>query len=211
MIIINTKNYKTRPALLKLAKLIEKYLPKAIIAVPATDISYITSHTRLNVIAQHVDNKESGRTTGYVLAESIKAHGAIGTLLNHSEHHLHGDILKETLSRCHKLKLKTFVCVHDVSAANVVKSLHPTAIAYEDPSLIGTGKPITFYQSNSLREFVSSLKNNKIIPICGAGISSAEDVKAAQALGCKGVLIASAIANTSNPEKLLKALKALDK
>ena len=209
MIIINTKNYKTGKALLKLAKLIERYLPKAIIAVPATDISTIKQHTRLKIIAQHVDNKDSGRTTGYVLAESIKAHGAIGTLLNHSEHHLHGEILKETISRCHKLKLQTFVCVHDVAAANMVRAWKPTAIAYEDPSLIGTGKPITFYQSNSLREFVSSLKNTTITSVCGAGISSAEDVKAARAIGCKGVLIASAIANTTNPEKLLKELKKI--
>jgi triosephosphate isomerase len=206
MIIINTKNYKTGKPLLVLAKLIQKYLPQAYIAVPTADIQTIAHNTRLKVLAQHVDNKDIGRNTGFITPESIRAQGAVGTLLNHSEHHLHGDILKETIARCHRLKLKTFVCVHDIAAAHLVKGWRPTAIAYEEPSLIASGKSVTSSHQRDIQEFVALLRNTNITAICGAGISSAEDVKAAKQLGCQGVLMASAIANNPRPETLLKRL-----
>jgi triosephosphate isomerase len=206
MIIINTKNYKTGKPLLALAKLIQKHLPQAYIAVPTADIHTIAHNTKLKVLAQHVDNKDIGRNTGFITPESIKAQGAVGTLLNHSEHHLHGDILKETLSRCNRLKLKTFVCVHDIAAAHLVKGWRPTAIAYEEPSLIASGKSVTSSHQRDIQEFVALLRNTDITAICGAGISSADDVRAARELGCQGVLMASAIANNPRPEKLLKQL-----
>jgi triosephosphate isomerase len=45
--------------------------------------------------------------------------------------------------------------------------------------------------------------------LCGAGITSGEDVAAALILGCKGVLVASAVANSQSPEKFLKDVSAL--
>ena len=51
------------------------------------------------------------------------------------------------------------------------------------------------------------MKKTKILPLCGAGISTAEDVKEAYNLGCKGVLISSAIAKSKNPIQLLKQLR----
>jgi triosephosphate isomerase len=207
MIIINTKNYKTGKPLLALAKLIQKYIPSAYIAVPTPDIHNIAHNTKLKVLAQHVDNHEMGRATGFITAESVKAQGAVGTILNHSEHHLHGDILKEIIGRCHRLKLKTFVCVHDIAAAHLVKGWRPTAIAYEEPSLIASGKSVTSSHQRDIQEFVALLRNTNITALCGAGIASAEDVKAARQLGCQGVLMASAIANNPHPETLLKQLE----
>ena len=79
----------------------------------------------------------------------------------------------------------------------------PTAIAFEDSKLISTGKSITQYNPESIRKFIKTIKHTSIIPICGAGISTPVDVKEAYKLGCKGVLIASALANSKNPCKLL--------
>ena len=42
--------------------------------------------------------------------------------------------------------------------------------------------------------------------LCGAGISTAEDVRASLKLGADGVLLASSVVKSPNPEKALKEL-----
>ena len=211
MIVINFKNHKQGKEVLKLAKIIEKNNPDAIVCVPATDIHVVSSETKLKVFAQHVNNKESGSTTGYVTPEAIKAVGAKGTVLNHSEHRLPFHILKEIMEKCEKHKLKTLVCVETIGEMKKIKRLKnkPYAIAFEDPYLIGTGKSITKYKSRRVRKFARLLKGSGIISLCGAGISSAKDVVEAKNLGCDGVFIASAVTKSKNPEKLLKRIKDL--
>jgi len=204
MIIINFKNYKTGDEVLKLAKKIEKYLPKAIVAVPSLNIKEISEKTKLKVYAQHISYDRSKKSTGYLIPKAIKSYGATGTLLNHSEHKIKLDEIKKTMKECKKQKLKVVLCAGSLIEAKKVKKLKPIAIAFEDPKLIGTGKSITKYNSKGIIDFVKILKGTKIIPLCGAGINSKEDIIEAKKLGCKGVLIASAIANSKNPEKFLK-------
>jgi len=207
MPIINTKNYKYGNELLTLAHKIQKYTPKAIICVPATEIAAISKHTKLKVYAQHVGfSEQSKRGTGYVTPEAVKHSGAKGTLLNHSEHKLSFSNLKRTVNDCKKIGLHTIVCVPNLSEARKIKALKPYAIAYEDPKLVASGKSIANYKAEEILKFVKLLENSEIIPLCGAGISDENDVKAALMLGCEGVLIASAIANSKNPEALLKRL-----
>ena len=208
MIIINFKNYKTGQDALKLARLIQKYDKKAIVAMPAQDIENISENTKLKVFAQHIDAIESEKATGFLSAKTIKQDGAQGTILNHSEHQIPFNILKKTLKICKKHGLKTLVCTKSVKEVKKIVKLKPWAIAFEDPYLIGTGKSITKYQTKNILKFIKLFKRTKIIPVCGAGISTANDVKAAYKLGCKGVLIASAIAGKSykKAEKLLKEI-----
>ena len=210
MIIVNLKNYKIGQEALRLAKLIEKYLPKAIIAVPTIDVEVIVQKTKLNIFAQHADFQLGEKTTGYNTLKALKKAGINGTLINHSEH---PESLTNIYKLClisKKLNLKTVVCTPTLREMKPIlknKQAKPYAIAFEDPKLISTGKSITKYSPEKLLEFVKIMKKTKIIPICGAGISTAEDVKQAYAFGCKGVLIASAIANSKNPIPLLKQLK----
>ena len=207
MPIINTKNYKYGNELLALAYKIQKYTPKAIICVPATEITAISKHTKLKVYAQHVGFSEpSKRGTGYVTPEAVKEAGAQGTLLNHSEHKLSFSNLKRTVNDCKKIGLKTIVFAASLAEARKIKALKPYAIAYEDPKLVASGKSITNYRAEEILKFVKLLENSEVIPLCGAGISDEKDVKAALMLGCEGVLIASAIAKSKNPEKLLKKI-----
>lgn len=208
MIIINTKNYKTGNELVKLAKLVEDSKVKAIMAVPATDIIAIVQNTKLSVYAQHVD-ATSETSTGWLSASNVKKHGAKGTLLNHSEHSMPFDMLKATVQQCKKLGLETVVCAESLAMAQKILKLKPNAIAFEDPALIGTGKSITSYRTHDLQKFVKMLKGRNVLPICGAGISSIDDVKAAYWFGCKGVLIASAIAKSKNPSNLINSLKEI--
>jgi len=201
MIIVNFKNYKTGKAVLALAKKIPKGI---IVAVPTADISSVSTKTKLKVFAQHIDSKKKGKTTGFDISEDVKKAGASGSLLNHSEHKISFKKLKETMKQAKKSKLKIIACASSLSEANKIKKLKPYAIAYEDPKLISTGKSITKYKSDSVKKFAKSLNKTKIIPICGAGISSKEDIKEAKKLGCKGVLVSSAVANSKNPRGFFK-------
>lgn len=210
MIIINFKNYKTGNSALKLAKKIQKFLPNSIVAVPALDIKTIAEKTKLKVFAQHVSCFHKGKSTGFIIPEFIKHDGALGSLLNHSEHRISKEEIKKTLSEAKKAKLKILLCVENLKEAKLYSKFKPWALAFEDKKLIGSGKSITSQKSSDVKAFAEFCKRKKIIPICGAGVSTAEDVKAAKSLGCKGVLIASAIADSKNPKKLLKELSLLN-
>ena len=201
MIVINFKNYKAGKNVLNLAKKIHN--KNVIVAVPAVNIKEVSEKTKLKVYAQHADYKTSERSTGFITPRSIKEAGARGTLLNHSEHKIKLREIKETIEECKKINLKIIACASNLREANQIKKFKPFAIAFEDPKLISTGKSITKYKADKLKKFVSLLQNTKIIPLCGAGINSKEDILEAKKLGCKGVLISSAVANSKNPEKFL--------
>ena len=207
MIIVNTKNYKTGDDLLKLCKLIEQYDVHTIVAVPATDIYRISAKTTLNVYAQHCNSVKDNKSTGHVSASSIRAVGGSGTLINHSEKRIPLNIIKEVVEQCKQAHIVSIVCAKDLAEVDKIAQFKPSAIAFEDPQLISTGKSITTYKTKDVEKFVKMLKGKPILPICGAGISSAEDVKTAYKLGCEGVLIASAIANNKHPQELLNNLK----
>jgi triosephosphate isomerase len=205
MIIVNTKNYKSGKALLKLARLIHSYNSRIVVAVPPTEI-YQISKIKLKVYSQHVDFTDK-KSTGFVSICDIKSAGASGTLLNHSEHPLAFKVLNKTVVECKKHKLKTIICAANLKDVKKFIKLKPEAIAFEDPKLVGSGKSITFYEPVEILKFVHMLRKSKILPLCGAGISSVQDVKAAYNLGCKGVLISSAIANSNKSRSFLRALR----
>jgi len=206
MIIINFKNYKAGKDVLALAKRIEKFSPKAICSVPTINIAEISKNTKLKLIAEHADSYWGERGTGYIVIESLKKEGVIGSLINHSEHKIKIEEIKNLIQRLKINKMKSIVCAGDIDSAWIIKSLNPDHIAFEDPDLIASGKSITSYNPQGVRDFVEMMKGSKSIPICGAGISTIDDVKEAIKLGCKGVLISSAIANSKNPDKILKEI-----
>jgi triosephosphate isomerase len=203
MIVVNFKNYKKGDNVLRLAKRIQKY-SDLVVAIPTLNIKEVSEKTKLTVYAQHADYSEGKANTGFQTLESLKAAGAKGTLLNHAEHKLKLDVLKKTIKQAKKLNLKVIVCVSNIKEIKELKSLKPYALAFEDPKLISTGKSIIKYDPKSIRDFVKVMKGTKIIPLCGAGISSREDIIESKKMGCKGVLVASAIANSKNPEKVLR-------
>lgn len=204
MIVVNFKNYKIGNEAADLVQKIVLYCNKASVAVPAVDLREIAKNTTLQVWAQHVDYRERGRGTGYTTPESILAAGAVGSLLNHSEHKLTMTDVKKTVKRCNEVGLKLIICASTLRQAQQLKKLNPYAIAFEDKKLIATGKSITQYKAHDVKKFAEVLKGSEIIPLCGAGITTGEDVAAAYVLGCKGVLVSSAVANTQSPEQFLK-------
>ncbi|MFH1425466.1 MAG: triose-phosphate isomerase [archaeon] len=211
MIIINFKNYKTGKEALMLARMIERYLPKAVVAVPLVDIRMVVSETKLRVFAQHVDFFEKRNTTGFIIPEDVKKAGAVGTLLNHSEHQIREETIAKTMDRCDEVGLNVLLCVESVKQAKKYLKFEPEFMALEDRELIGSGKSITEFRSGEVKKFAKLFEDKKIVPLCGAGVSSAEDVKASFDFGCKGVLISSAIAKVGlrEAEKLLGEIEEL--
>ncbi|MEK6850760.1 MAG: triose-phosphate isomerase [Nanoarchaeota archaeon] len=207
MLVINFKNYKVGKDVIELLRKIEIYHNKAIVAVPFVELKEVVkgiSSQNMQVYAQHVDYHDLGRATGYVIPESLINAGAKGALLNHSEHRLNMIEIKKTVKRCNEVGLKLIICSSSLREISQLKKLNPYAIAFEDKKLIATGKSITEYKQHDITRFVDILKDTNIIPLCGAGISSGDDVANALVLGCKGALVSSVVANSQTPEKFLK-------
>jgi triosephosphate isomerase len=178
MLVINLKNYKTGKDVLDLVRKIEIYYGKAIVAVPFTELKEVVSNKsspNLQIYAQHVDWQEPGRSTGFITPESAMSAGAIGTLLNHSEHKITLSAIRKTIKRCNEVGLKVIICTSSLKDVSQIKKLNPYAIAYEDKKLIATGKSITTYKTNDVKKFVELLKDSEIIPLCGAGITTGDD------------------------------------
>ena len=212
LVIINFKAYKegSGERALKLAKIIErvskKYGVSFIVAPQFCDIRMIAIETSLPVISQHIDPVESyGAFTGHIIPRNVKEAGAIGTLINHSERKLSLKEIEKCITIAKKLRLITFVCSPNLAESERIAKLGPDFLAYEDPSLIGSGRAISKVKPESVKNFVEKVLkiNPKVVPLCGAGISSGEDVKLALKLGTKGVIIASAIVKKKDPEPLL--------
>jgi len=212
LILINFKSYAegTGDNALRLAKicedLSERYNVNISIAPQDVDIFRISSKVNIPIFAQSVEPINPGAHTGHELALAAKEAGAIGTIINHSENRLTIEQIKKSIDISKKNDLITIVCAPNLELAKKVAEFKPDFIAYEVPELIGTGKAISKLKPDSVREFIKILSDvdHEIIPLCGAGISTGEDVKIALDLGTQGVIIASAVVKSENPEKVLE-------
>ncbi len=212
IIIINFKTFRKASGkqAIKLGKMAEiaarKRNVKIILAVQAADIYNVSKNVKIDVISQHVDIDNSGQHTGSILPENVKENGSKGSLLNHAEKTISLVAIKKAIARCKKLGMYNVVCVPSVKQALIIARFKPRYIAYEVPSLIGTGKAISKVKPRDVSIFAKAMEKRGIIPLCGAGISNGEDVRTAINLGCNGVLLASAVANANNPGKVLRDL-----
>jgi triosephosphate isomerase len=202
VVVINFKTYKQGKDVLKLAKIIEKFNKKIIVGVQASDIYEVAKNTALRVYSQHVDYQEKGRQTGFILPEAIKIDKAEGTFLNHSEHRLSFSVLKKTLKRCKKLRLKTLVFAKNINEAKKIERLKPDYLIIEPPELVG-GK---ISVSEAKPQLIKKLKKLKTKFLVGAGIHSKKDIEIAMKLGASGIALSSAITTSRNPGKKLREL-----
>ena len=210
MFIINCKNYEeiAGEKIIKLAKIAEKiskkYKIKIAIAPPHHLIPLITKFGII-VLAQHLDDKKIGSTTGFMIPEIIKKSKIDGSIINHSEHRITESEIKNLVKRLKKLKLKTIVCVKNVSEAKKYAKINPTFIAIEPPELIGTGRAISTEKPQLITNSINAVQDakNSTKLLCGAGIVSAEDVSRAVELGSKGILVASGVIKAKNWESIL--------
>ena len=211
MFIINCKNYDeiSGDKIIKLAKISQKISKKYKIPIAiAPPHHLIPLITKVNVIvlAQHLDDKKVGSTTGFMIPEIVKRSKINGSLINHSEHRISEKEIKNLIKRLKRLKLKTVLCVKNINESKKYAKLNPTFIAIEPPELIGTGRAISTERPQLITKAVDSVKSakNSTKLLCGAGIVSGNDVARAKQLGSKGILVASGIVKAKNWEKIIE-------
>jgi len=210
MFIINCKNYDeiSGEKIIKLAKISQriskKYKIPIAIAPPHHLIPLITKFNVI-ILAQHLDDKKVGSTTGFMIPEIVKKSKIDGSLINHSEHRISEKEIKNLVKRLKRLRLKTVLCVKNVNELKKYLKLNPTFIAIEPPELIGTGKAISTERPQLITKAVTGVKSakNSTKLLCGAGIVSGKDVTRAKELGSKGILVASGIVKARNWEKII--------
>ena len=104
MFIINCKNYDeiSGEKIIKLAKISQriskKYKIPIAIAPPHHLIPLITKFNVI-VLAQHLDDKKVGSTTGFMIPEIVKKSKINGSLINHSEHRISEKEIKNLVKR----------------------------------------------------------------------------------------------------------------
>ncbi|MDI6819427.1 MAG: triose-phosphate isomerase [Candidatus Hodarchaeaceae archaeon] len=201
LVIVNFKTYAsaTGERAVELARLIvevasEKGISVAI-APQHADIHRVASVVDIPVLAQHVDPISPGGHTGWILPEAAKEAGAIGALVNHSEHRLRLFDIEQIIKRVKELGMVSIVCADNVSISKSVAALGPDMIAVEPPELIGSGISVSKVKPDVVRNTVEEVHkvNPDVRVLCGAGISVGEDVSVALQLGAEGVIIASGV------------------
>jgi len=212
VMIVNFKTYleATGKNAVELAKKAEKVSRETGIyigvAPQLADLRFVAEAVEIPVFAQHVDSIKPGSYTGHVLAESVKEGGAVGTLINHSERQLKLSDIDEIVKITRQKGLISVVCANNPSISAAVASLKPDIVAIEPPELIGTGIPVSKSQPEIVSGTVGLVRevNEKVIILCGAGISHGEDVTAALKLGTQGVLVASGIVKAKDPYIIIR-------
>ncbi|MCU4924963.1 triose-phosphate isomerase [Halobacteria archaeon AArc-dxtr1] len=166
------------------------------------------AETGVETWAQHVDAIEHGSNTGHALAESVADAGAVGTLLNHSERRLTLAEIDGGVQAAERAGLETVVCANNPAQIGAAAALGPDAVAVEPPELIGTGTPVSQADPDVVRDAVAAAESvdDSVTVLCGAGISTGDDVTAAADLGAEGVLLASGVAKADDPAAALAAL-----
>ncbi|MFW5964127.1 MAG: triose-phosphate isomerase [Natronomonas sp.] len=165
------------------------------------------AETGVETWAQHVSPVEYGSHTGSTLAEAAADAGAVGTLLNHSENRLKLADIDASLRAAERADLETVVCANNPRQIAAAAALDPDAVAVEPPELIGTGTPVSKADPDIITDSVDAAASVSDVPVlCGAGISTGEDLEAAAGLGAEGVLLASGVAKADDPKAALEAL-----
>lgn len=211
IVILNYKTYLESSGLnaLKLAHDLESAASESgitMVAAPqAADIYRISDETSLPIFAQHIDPIAPGGHTGSNLIDTLVEAGISGTLINHSEQRMKLADIAEVIKLCKDNEIESCVCTNNIETSKAVAALDPVAVAVEPPELIGTGIPVSQAQPEVVEDTVKEVKsiNKKIKVLCGAGITTGDDMKAAMDLGADGVLLASGIIKAESPKDAL--------
>jgi len=176
------------------------------VAPQFTDLKTVTEAVEIPVFSQHIDPIKPGAYTGHVLADAVRAAGASGTILNHSERRIKISEIEEILSLARVSDLASVVCTDTPGVSAAVASLSPDMIAIEPPDLIGTGVAVSKARPELITNAIKRIRsvNDSVDILCGAGVSTAEDVGKALELGTRGVLVSSSVVKGTNPGQLLE-------
>ncbi|MCX7928456.1 MAG: triose-phosphate isomerase [Patescibacteria group bacterium] len=208
MIIVNFKTYQqvSHIRAQNLARIIREVIVETgreIIAAPQiTDLQLVHQTMITGTWAQHADFYEPGQSTGFITLEAIQESGATGVLLNHSEHKLSEDVLKNTINRARSLGLTTLVFASSLEEARSYIAYRPNLIGYEPPELIAS---LETSVARAKPDVISSVVEvvSPIPVIVGAGVKDRYDVQTSLKLGASGVAVSSSVVLSEDPKKVL--------
>lgn len=211
IVILNYKTYleSSGENALELARALKSASEESgitMVAAPqAADIYRIQDQISLPIFAQHIDPITPGGHTGSNLIETLIEAGISGSLINHSENRMKLADIDEVIQLCKQNDIESCVCTNNIATSKAIATFSPDAVAVEPPELIGTGIPVSQAQPEVVEDSVKGVKsiNKKIKVLCGAGISTGDDMGAAMDLGADGVLLASGIVKAENPKEAL--------
>lgn len=203
----SVKNYIYGDAVLDYAKAADSAAKEfdidVIFVAPYTEIRRVSENTqRIIVFAPYMDALRPGRGLTEILPEAVKAAGAKGVVLNHSERPMALTTLKKTIDRANELDLLTFVCADTVSEAQAIAHLHPDIMNPEPTELIGTGQVSDMRYVKDVINAVKAIDTNILVEQA-AGITNAQQVYDFIMAGSEAAGSASGILNSSDPHVLL--------
>ncbi len=176
------------------------------------ELALVAQSVEIPVYAQGADVETPGAYTSHVAVDNVKAAGASGVILNHSEAPLRLNDLAKLVARAKAVGLDVVTCAPDPKTSLAAAALGPHAVAVEPPELIGTGRAVSKHKPETVVETVRLVSTHfpDVAVITGAGIESGEDVEAALRLGTKGVLLASAAVKAKDHyQKIMELAKPL--
>ena len=213
-IVLNVKTYAeaTGDKALEIAETMEQVAKETgasmAISVQASDITICAQKVDIPIYAEHIDPIKPGSHTGWTLPEAVKAAGAVGTLINHSEHRLQLADIEVCIIRAKELGLDQIVCSNTIGTSKAIATLSPQFVAVEPPELIGGDISVTTADPGIVSGTVEAVKkiNKDVKVLCGAGVKNGKDVAKSIELGAEGVLLASGVVKAADKEKVLRDL-----
>jgi triosephosphate isomerase len=214
VLLINFKNYSEilGPGTLRLAsaaqKAVEGLALELILAPPAPWLSAVASSASVPVFSQSVAEGSEGKSTGAIIPEALRGAGCRGSILNHSEAPLGEATLRSLVPRIRALGLASCVCGKDDQEVARLAALSPEYLAVEPPELIGSGTAVSRARPELLRDTVLAARSAgyRGSLLCGAGIVTGEDVRAAVGMGLEGVLVSSSVVKAKDWESKVREL-----
>ena len=215
LIVVNFKTYESAHGLaaVELVKAMEVVNTEVetcelVAVVSAFDLASVSAAApTLSVWTQHLDPVGFGSNTGWLHPSTAIQHGATGTIINHAEHKVSIEHVKELISQL-PIGFPVCACAADLDEARALAALSPTMIAVEPPELIGGDISVTSADPAIVSDTVSLVNsvNPQVVTLCGAGVKNGQDVSTAIELGTSGVLLASGVTKAEDPLSVLRDL-----
>lgn len=202
-LIINFKNYEevSGDNAIKLAKaaneVAEQLGVELVLAPPQPSLALIAKNIKIPVISQHVDDGNVGASTGFFLPELALSYGAVGSLINHSEHRIDKNSIAHLVERMRMINMISIVCAREPNEVMEISAFKPNFIAIEPPELIGSGRAVSRENPEIITNSIKMAESRSRI-ICGAGIADKNDVAKAMELGSHGILVASGVVKAAS-------------
>lgn len=212
---VGVKNYIYGDAVVEMGRFLNglssQYDVDVIYIVPYTEIREVSrSADRLIVMAPYMDAIYPGRGMGLVLPEGLKAAGAQGVLMNHSERPMTLSAIKQTIDRANELELLSFACSDSVAEARAIAELGPDIVNPEPTGLIGSGAASDMSYVAATIKAIKDIDPNILVEQA-AGITNGDQVYDFLMAGSEGAGAASGIFTSKDPrataEKMIAGVK----